>query len=125
MKHAGDVRGPVPSRIGREPRTDVLVATPRVRDDIERHVAVALAAAAPDGRDRESPTRDEASASSDESATYQRALQVRLEARLQRLVRVPDPGNVGRDIERRSEWTAAFVGYRHAELARDQLRAEI
>src|SRR5437762_9314311 len=50
---------------------------------------------------------------------------MRLDPRLHRLVRVADPGDVGCDVERRAEWTAAFVGYRHAELACDQLRAKI
>src|SRR5262245_8376631 len=67
----------------------------------------------------------EADGSSDQSAPGQRALELRLDARPQRLVRIANPRHVGRDIERRGQWSAALVRHRHTELAGDELRAEI
>src|ERR1041384_5500211 len=61
----------------------------------------------------------------DQSTAGERAAQVRLNLGSDRVVGVADPGDVGRDIERRRKRPAALVRDRHAEFARDQLGAEI
>src|SRR5688500_18950771 len=38
---------------------------------------------------------------------------------------VADPGHVRRDVEGRRELAAVLVGDRHAQLTRDELRAEV
>ena len=61
----------------------------------------------------------------DQAPPGQRSLQDGLDQCSEHRVRIADPADVGRHVERRAERPAALIGDRYAKLARDELRAEI
>src|SRR6185503_9597155 len=80
-------------------------------------------------RGREHPlaslTGDEARASIDQSSPGQRALKMWLDECLESGVRIPNPAHIGCHVEWRAQGLPLLVGHQNAQLARDQLRAEI